>query len=305
MRAFIIGATGFVGAAVARRFKVRGWAAHGLARSVENRAALAAAGVTPVDGDLRDLERLKRIAAGFDVTVYCAMIPLEDELPIMAALVEALSGSGRRLVFTSGTGVLSIDSPDGLWDENVFAEDDPFPFPDRDVREMRMRTEVLVRRAADEGVNAVVIRPPLIYGNGGGKLIPMMFETAKRTGYACYLGRGLNVFSNVHVDDVAEVYALAIEQSRPGGLYHAVAGEANYRSIAEAVATVAGCGARSVGYEEACALWGRPMVHMAFAVNSRSRAPRARSELGWRPSNLDLVEDIRIGSYSGRHVSRP
>jgi len=101
----------------------------------------------------------------------------------------------------------------------------------------------------------------------------------------------------VHVDDLAEIYCLAIECGTPGGLYHAVAGEANFRTIAEAVAEVVGCKTRSLNYQESCALWGDVWVDLALAVNSRSVARRTRAELGWEPRHIDVIEDIRSGSY--------
>jgi hypothetical protein len=82
-----------------------------------------------------------------------------------------------------------------------------------------------------------------------------------------------------------------------GALYHAVAGEINFRAIAEAAACVLGCSACSVSLAEAEKIWGPVFVQLALAVNSRSRAPRARAELGWKPLNVDLIEDIRNGSY--------
>jgi nucleoside-diphosphate-sugar epimerase len=131
-----------------------------------------------------------------------------------------------------------------------------------------------------------------------------MFQSAEQTGTVCYLGYGLNLYSNVHVDDAAEVFVLARERGASGALYHAVAGEADFRSIAEAVAAVVGCEARSVTYEEACTIWHPRTVDAGFAVNSRSVPRRTRTELGWEPRDLDLLGDIRTGSYRDWYGSR-
>jgi nucleoside-diphosphate-sugar epimerase len=226
-----------------------------------------------------------------------AMIPFDQEAPFMTRLLSAFAGQAKHILFTSGTAVLSLESKDGAWNQNTFADDDPFPFPPRANREVRIQTEDLVRQASDGKLRTYVIRPPLIFGRGGSIQIPQIFESARRTGKACYLGRGLNLYSAVHVDDLAEVYALAVERGTPGALYHAVAGEANFRSIAEAVAKVASCETQSLTYEEACDLWGAFWVDIALAVNSRSIARRTATELGWTPENVDVIEDIRSGSY--------
>jgi hypothetical protein len=76
-----------------------------------------------------------------------------------------------------------------------------------------------------------------------------------------------------------------------------VAGEVNFRTIAEAVGEVTGCPTRSLNYQQAVELWGAPWVDLGLAVNSRIRAPRTRAELGWEPAYVDVIDDIRHGSY--------
>lgn len=301
MRTLIIGATGYVGGTVANIFRARKWSVDGLARSATNRSALQAAGITPVESSFADLPELGRLAAAYDVVVFAAMMPFEDEPAVIAALLDAPRSSPGQLIFTSGTGVLSIESLDGSWNEFASAEADPFPFPARYNRQMRLGTEQRVLDASRHDLRTTVIRPPLIYGNGGSIHVPQIFESARRSGDACYLGKGLNLYSNVHVEDLAELYALAVERGQPGALYHAVAGEANFRAIAEAVSSVVGCGVRSLAYAEACELWGKFWVDLAMAVNSRSTCPRTRSELGWIPRQRDLVDDIRSGSYREKY----
>jgi nucleoside-diphosphate-sugar epimerase len=261
------------------------------------------AGVEPMSGTIDDEDFCARLA-GFDVIVMAAMIPFEQEMPFMAKLFGFFRGQDKHIIFTSGTGVLSIDARDGAWNQNTFAEDDPFPFLSRPNREIRIQTEDMVRQASDGALKTYVIRPPLIFGNGGSIQIPQIFESARRTGKACYLGHGLNLYSAVHVDDLAQAYCLTVERGTPGALYHTVAGEANFRSIAEAVATVVGCETQSLNYDEACDLWGAFWVDIALAVNSRSIARRTVAELGWLPKHLDVIEDIRSGSYRQKYEAQ-
>lgn len=304
MKILVIGATGYVGSHVAKAFARRGHAVAGLARNDDTRRRLADAGIATCDGRLDDPASLAGALVGFDVVAMAAMVPFEDELEIMTSLVRLCREGGvRHLLFTSGTGVLSIEAKDGAWSQYSFAEDDPFPFPARHNRAVRIQTEAVVREGASDGFGTYVIRPPLIYGNAGSIQIPQIFESARKTGTACYLGLGLNLYSAVHVEDLAEAYCLAVEKGTPGALYHTVCGEANFRSIAEAVATVVGCATKSLDYDQACALWGDIWVDLALAVNSRSIARRTVEELGWMPRHLDVIEDIRNGSYRDAYLA--
>jgi nucleoside-diphosphate-sugar epimerase len=303
MKALVIGATGYVGSAVARNFKAHGHDVHGLARNDDNRARLEAAGVTPVEGDLNDITHVAALSMRFDLTILAGLGERNGEAAVVAAFIDACRGSTRRLIYTSGSGVLGIPAHDGHWSDYAFAEDDPFPFPSSPTRAWRVETENLVRQAGVEGVHAMTLRPPLIYGHGGSVQVPAIFQSVKKTGKACYVGLGLNLYSNVHVDDLADAYRLAAEKGAPGALYHTVSGEADFRSIAEAVAVVMGCETRSVTFAEACELWGDLVAGAALAVNSRSVPRRTREELGWAPRRLDLIDDVRNGSYRRRYGS--
>ena len=295
MKTLIIGANGYLGSAVAKELKAHGHNVLGLARSVELGAQMAANGVTPIAGSLTELVRLKEVATNVDAVVFAPVVPFEEEAPALEVLLSALSDTGRPFLFTSGTGVLSIPARDGHWHQENFSEDDPYVA--RHWLSMRVETENLVSAAADQGVRAMVMRPPQIWGHGGSKQIPALFESVAKTGAACYVGAGLNLYSHVHVDDLARQYRLAIEKGQAGALYHAVAGEVNWRTLAEAVAEVMGCETRSVSYCEGCEIWGEMYCDLFFAVSSRSRAVRARKDLGWMPTIFDIVTDIRSGSY--------
>lgn len=294
MRVLIAGAGGYLGAAVARRLTAAGHDVLALARDKEKADAFAARKLTPVAGDLGD-GSFADAAMAADAVVFCAAIPFDQEWPSIQPVLDRMAGSGKTFILTTGTAVLSHETPNGEWREETYAEDDAFTPPAWIAT--RVETENRVREAGERGVRAMVVRPPLIWGNGGSKQIPAIFQSARTTGAACYIGLGLNLYSHVHVDDLAEVYRLALEKGTPSALYHAVAGEANWRSIATSVARAAGVQPRSVTLDEAREIWGPVAGPLYFGVSSRSRAPRTRGELGWTPTRVDVLEDIETGSY--------
>lgn len=148
-----------------------------------------------------------------------------------------------------------------------------------------------MREASSRGLRTLCLRPPLIWGNHSIKPIADLYHSARGTGAVCYIGRGLNCYSSVHVEDLADLYLLALEKGVPGALYPSVSGEVNYRMMAETIARHMNVPTRSIGFDEAAALRDRFTALIVFGSCSRSRSPRARTELGWAPKaeRLDLL----------------
>jgi nucleoside-diphosphate-sugar epimerase len=149
-----------------------------------------------------------------------------------------------------------------------------------------------VRRRARE--------PTLIYGVGKGLnpssiQIPFLVAQARSQGAVHVVGRGLNRWSTVHVDDLADLYLLALERAPAGSFYFAENGEASFAEIGAAIAARLGLGAvASLPAEQAATTWGAGRAYYTFGSNSRVRAVRARRELGWAPrhgSALDWIRD--------------
>lgn len=297
MRILIFGANGYLGSHLVRHFVTAGHDVTGFVRGADAAARLEAAGALAVLGDLTALDGALAALDKADAAIYAAQLMLDEEHRTVEAMIDRLAGSGKAFVFTSGTGVLS-QRTDGDWSEDTFAEDDSF-VPSKYIGARKL-TEDLVRGSASRNLRAFVVRPPLIWGNGGCLAVMSFYESAARTGQVCYVGRGLNLYSNVHVEDLARLYELVLEKGVPGKLYHAVSGEANFRTIAEAVARTLGVPARSVTLSEAMEIWDKFTALIGLSICSRSRSPLARRELGWAPSpdRLDIIEETRHPAFA-------
>jgi nucleoside-diphosphate-sugar epimerase len=290
MRALVIGATGFAGATLIRHLHAEGHEATGLARNEAAAGALAAAAVMSVRGDALRPETLVPLLDRHDAIFFMPRIDMRQELLTVATLLDALAGSGKRFIFMSGSAVLNRRT-DGDWHETSYAEDDDFVcFPGAAAR---LETENLVRSAARRGLHAMVVRPPLVWGQGIQRTFAALHASA-RSGAVSYLGRGLNVMSSVHVDDLADILVLALERGKPGALYHAVSGETNWRSLAAEVGRLRSLPTRSIELSEAQTLFGETITRVVFSVCSRCRCPRTREELGWlpHPDRLDVHAEL-------------
>ena len=290
MKVLILGATGFIGGAVARRLQAAGHTVFGLARDVAGAGRLKAGGIIPVAGDL-EARLTGAVAAGSeaDAVIFAPQLLLEPEHVAVSAFLDHLAGTGKTFIFTSGTGVLS-QRTEGAWSEDTFAEMDEFVPARTLVR--RVETEALVRAAAERGVRGIVVRPPLVWGPGDHGHIASIYRSVAKTGAACYVGAGLNCYSNVHIDDLTRLYEQVLETGTAGALYHAVAGEVPNRWIADAVARDLGCPTQSVSLIEAFDIWGKFAALIVMGASSRSRSPRSRQELGWTPTHLDMLTQI-------------
>jgi nucleoside-diphosphate-sugar epimerase len=96
------------------------------------------------------------------------------------------------------------------------------------------------------------------------------------------------------------LYGLAIDKAPAGAFYFAENGEASMRELCEAISRMLGFGGRTepMTVEEAAAEWGEGPANDTMGSNSRVRARRARTELGWSPGAPSLIEEIERGCYA-------
>jgi nucleoside-diphosphate-sugar epimerase len=149
---------------------------------------------------------------------------------------------------------------------------------------------VLSRAAA--GGRPVLIMPGIVYGHGAGLIEQFFTGPARTRGAVRIIGDGSNHWSLVHVDDIAELYVLAL--GAPAGSVYAGVATADFTAarIAEAVSRAAGCAGRvvSVTVEQAREEMG-PIAD-AFALDQQVSSARARDQLGWNPPNRDVLREI-------------
>lgn len=291
MKVFVTGAAGYIGGSVAVRLARAGHAVRGLVRSPEKAEAVRRFGIEPVLGDLDDRGLLAAEAGRADGVVNAAS---SDHRGAVEALVEALAGSGKPLLHTSGSSIVGDDAR-GEFSEAVFEEDTPVA--PTGGRAARVAIDRFVVGAAARGVRSAVLCNTLIYGTGLGPhhdsiQIPSLVRQAKKSGVPRHVGRGLNVWSTIHVEDMADLYRLVLESPEAGGFMFVENGEASFRDMAGAVGRRLGLGeAQPWPIEDAIREWGSDRATYALGSNSRVRGRRARA-LGWAPRHGSVIEWI-------------
>ncbi len=222
----VTGATGFVGSAVARVLAARGHPLRVLVRPGSDRRNLAGLDAEAVTGDLTDPASLARAAAGcrfvFHVAAdYRIWVPNPDAMlranleGTRAMLRAAAEAGAERIVYCSSVAALAT-STDGT------PVDEATPVDPGAIVSTYKRSKYLAEQAARDlarqGAPIVIVNPAAPVGPRDIKPTPtgqmILDAAAGRT--PAYVDTGLNI---VHVDDVAEGPALALERGRLGESY--------------------------------------------------------------------------------------
>lgn len=209
-RILVTGGGGFLGSAIVRMLVDQGECVRTYSRSLHT--YLSRLEVEQVQGDLADLERLRRacnqVEAVFHVAAKAGVWGSYESFytPNVTGtqnVIAACRQNGvQRLIYTSSPSVVF----DGTDMEGV---DESAPYP-RTFHAHYPRTKALaeqcVLEAARNGLPAVVLRPHLIWGPRDNHLVPRILARARRLRR---VGSGANRVDTIYIDNAAHAHVLA------------------------------------------------------------------------------------------------
>jgi nucleoside-diphosphate-sugar epimerase len=295
MKLFLTGATGFIGGAIARAAIFAGHRVTALVRSTASGPAvsLSKIGVALHAGDLREPHTFSAAAGTANAVIHAASTndasaAAVDEAATLAML--AALPAGAAFIYTSGAWVYGDTG--GTRATETSELNPPFLVAWRPAVERKV-----LALAAERGISAIVLRPAMVYGDGGG-VFGMFAEMARKSGAVQLVGTGRNHWPTVHVDDLAAAYIAAVERANDeesgiaGRTFNIVSEEAvAVAAIADAIrAGIAADRVEVVPLENARQTMG-PFAD-AIALDQGMSGQLARQFLAWTPKRPGAVTDL-------------
>ncbi|EIN10832.1 NAD(P)-binding protein [Punctularia strigosozonata HHB-11173 SS5] len=323
---FFTGATGYIGGSVLTRLLHHSQRDFleitVLTRSSEKAKKFESFGVKAVVGSYSDHHILQELATVSDVVFACADA---DDLGAAQAILAGLkfrhekTGNIPILIHTSGTGVLS-DNAEGQRSTDIV-------YHDSDVLQMASLAPTQIHRDVDLAIldadaagflKAYIVLPSTIWGLATGPLfdagisnphsiqIPSLIKTSLARGVAGMVGEGRNMWPNVWIDDVADLYIVLFDYvvANPSysghgtdGYYFGANGEHVLKDVSKAI------GEALVALGKAKTAEPTPFTEEEIqqyfngskylGSNSRCRADHAKS-IGWKPRKTteDMLASI-------------
>lgn len=285
MRLFIFG-FGFTGRALARRMRARGWSVAASCRRRQDVDAIAAEGVTPAPLDDPDALAVEVASAQ---AVLVTAPPGPAGCPALPLLAPALARAGAYpdwLGYLSTTGVYGDRRGGWVFEESRLA-----------AQSMEGARRVGAERdwldvGRGMGLTVTVFRLPGIYGPGRSTFDRLRESRARR------IAAPGQVFSRIHVEDLAAGLEASIARPRAGGIYNLCDDEPAPNS--DVVAYAAGLLGMAPPPEvalDAAAL--TPAAMRFYGESKRVSNARAKAELGWRPARPTYREGLRAVLAAG------
>ena len=247
MRALVTGATGFVGAAVARALLKQEWQVRALARPGSDRSNLSGLSVQVCEGDLKqpeslaaalkDCEALFHVAADYRLGVRDTDQLYRTNVEGTRAILAAANAAGvKRIVYTSSVAAVGIPK-----DGTPGAEETPVALENMigHYKRSKFLAEQVAREAARTGTPVVIVSPSTPVGPGDVKPTPtgQLVLDAAAGRMPAYVDTGLNI---VHVDDVAAGHLLAYQHGKPGERYILGGQDMTLRQILREISALVG-----------------------------------------------------------------
>jgi len=298
MQVFITGASGHIGSALIPELLGAGHEVIGLARSDAAAEAVEKRGAKVQRGSLDDLDVLRDAGRASDGVIHLAFMheqmntgdlegALAADIEAIEAIGDALAGTGKPFVGTSGTLMLAFSGVTGVGTETDVATGG-----------LRGDAENAVVALAQRNVRSSVVRlPPTVHSSlDHHGFVPALIGFARERGHAGYAADGSNRWPAVHTLDAAHLYRLALEGAPAGSRLHAVGDEGvQFRKIAESIGRNLDLPVTGIAPDDLADYFS----YLAFFVSldNPTSSTLTQGLLDWHPARPGLLDDLDEGHY--------
>jgi len=250
LKAFVTGATGFLGSHVARVLAEQGSDLRLLVRPTSDLRNLEGLNADRVAGDLRDPASIEKALSGCDVVFHVAAdyrLWVRDPAEMYRSnvegtrcLLEAARKQGvRRVVYTSSVATMGFTSKTNYG--NVADEQSPVGIDDMigHYKRSKFMAEQVAVEAARSGVDVVIVNPTTPIGERDIKPTPtgrIVVDFLKRK-FPAYVETGLNL---VDATECARGHVQALEKGRAGERYILGGENLTLKQILDRLAAITG-----------------------------------------------------------------
>jgi hypothetical protein len=272
-----------------------------------------------VIGDFDSFDLIASEAAAADIVLNWAS---SDHDGLNNAVIAGLKKKGSQcyLIHTSGTGLLTYEDTKNNREAQASSKvyddwegvSEVVGLPD-DAMHMNVDRVILNTASENPSIRTAIVAPPLIYGVSANKNAARERSAARQMvidilkhGKGFFINEGKARWNTVHVDDLARLYLILVEQAAQGGgkatwgsesYYFAENGDVCFEELAKEISRIAWEKGQlstdeteSLTTSEGNKLF--PFTTTMTLQNSRSKAVRARELFNWNPVEIGVVEDI-------------
>ncbi|MEU9456974.1 NAD-dependent epimerase/dehydratase family protein [Streptomyces sp. NPDC048277] len=316
----VTGGSGFIGGHLVEALVSRGAQVRALVRPTSRTAVLDAAGAELVYGDLADAASVAAAVGDADVVYHCGAIVSDWAAPGMfdvvnAAgtrnVVDATVAAGARLLHVSSTDVYGFPDRGGL------GESTPRTRRGWGYVDAKIAGEEAVERAvAEQGLDAVIVRPASVYGPRCPYFVEGCVELMN-AGQLSHIGDGAATGGFIYVADLVRLILAAADRAGRGEIFNGTGGRPEtWREYFEGLARVTGASpiTTNLDKQEAFALAekyeqealaapdaGDPALTRhawaMYATDQHFSVAKARELLGWEPETTLSEGLAQVGSW--------
>jgi hypothetical protein len=289
-----------------------------MVRRQEAAPELERLGLKVILATLDDGDIITKQVAQSDIVIHTATADHQPSVESIIQGVKERARAGEQTIYihTSGASLIGDDSAGAYKTDKIYQDDKPEDIdalPDTAPHRLVDLVIVKARKRVGKAAKLAIMIPPLIYGTTPQHKrlsiqLPTMARYSIKHGYAGQIGKGLSVWSQVHVADLARGYIVLLHwlegndssdiYNNPyffceNGLEHSW-GEcaAEIGRVMHEKGTFESAETRTIPKAMYDDIFGTEFTEAVLGSNSRSRANRLR-KLGWQPREKETLDSLR------------